>query len=148
MTPSAETRPVCSCGDTWGQHQASDEGCWGKVCLRLPVARRCQTYAPRSSTQPALVEGQAELLPGATPATPAVLALRPGSFRRTLYDAVARAGARGMTDDELERLLGRSHQSVSAARNGLTSAGHLVDSGQRRDTRYGRPATVWVIRPA
>lgn len=50
----------------------------------------------------------------------------------------------GLTDDDLERLTGRAHQSVSAARNHLVKRGYVTDSGQRRKNRYGNPAVVWL----
>lgn len=49
----------------------------------------------------------------------------------------------GCTDDELERRLHLSHQTLSAARNFLCGAGWLEDSGQRRPTRGKRDAIVW-----
>lgn len=49
----------------------------------------------------------------------------------------------GCTDDELERRLHLSHQTLSAARNFLCEAGWLEDSGQRRPTRGKRDAIVW-----
>lgn len=50
----------------------------------------------------------------------------------------------GMTDFDLEDALGRSHQSVSAARNALMMSGLVTDSGKRRPNRRGNNATVWV----
>jgi hypothetical protein len=50
----------------------------------------------------------------------------------------------GMTDFDLEDALGRSHQSVSAARNALMMAGLVTDSGKRRPNRRGNNVTVWV----
>ena len=49
----------------------------------------------------------------------------------------------GATDDELERFLGRSHQSVSGARNALVRKGYVVDSGERRKNSHGNMAIVW-----
>ena len=50
----------------------------------------------------------------------------------------------GYTDDEMEQITGRTHQSVSACRNALVHKGYLVDSGQRRPTRSGNQANVYV----
>lgn len=50
----------------------------------------------------------------------------------------------GHTDDELEELTGRTHQSVSATRNTLMRKGYVIDSGLRRKTRSGNPAIVYV----
>lgn len=49
-----------------------------------------------------------------------------------------------MTDDELVGWFpGRSPGSVIKRRGELARAGFLVDSGERRPTRYGRDAIVW-----
>jgi len=50
----------------------------------------------------------------------------------------------GLTDDEIERKTGWSHQSASAARNALMRRGLLKDSGKRRNNRRGLPCIVWV----
>lgn len=50
-----------------------------------------------------------------------------------------------LTDDDLEIITGWSHQTVSARRRELVLAGKVVDSGDRKPTRSGRAATVWVI---
>lgn len=50
----------------------------------------------------------------------------------------------GFTDDELEIRMSRTHQSVSATRNTLMRKGYIVDSGDRRPTRSGNPAIVYV----
>lgn len=55
-------------------------------------------------------------------------------------------GQDGATDDEMERALGMPHQTVSARRNGLASRDMVLDSGERRLTRSGRRAIVWVAR--
>lgn len=55
-----------------------------------------------------------------------------------------RYGGDGFTDDEMEQIMGRTHQSVSATRNTLMRKGYLVDSGVRRRTRSGNDAIVYV----
>lgn len=55
------------------------------------------------------------------------------------------SGGYGKTCDELEVILGLPHQSVSARITDLQSAGAIVDSGQRRPTRSGRAARVYVL---
>lgn len=77
---------------------------------------------------------------------------RSGSFKADLL-ALIRSRPQGATDDELEQLTGRSHQSVSAARNSLMHDGHIVGqmrAGQpvRRSTRYANQAQVWVAAAA
>jgi hypothetical protein len=67
-----------------------------------------------------------------------------GSLRKKVYDAILDSGSNGLTDDEIETFLARSHQSASGARNTLMNDGWVVDSGQRRETRYGNPAIAWI----
>ena len=50
----------------------------------------------------------------------------------------------GWTDDELEQALNRSHQSVSASRNTLMRRGYVAATDERRNTRWGNPAVVYV----
>ena len=56
--------------------------------------------------------------------------------------------APGYTDQQLEKRLGASHQTVSSARNWLVGEGWLEDSGQRRKNPSGRMAAVWQLTPA
>ena len=51
--------------------------------------------------------------------------------------------SKGMTADEISMLLEYPAQSVSARINGLHKDGWIVDTGLRRNTRYGRKAIVW-----
>jgi len=62
------------------------------------------------------------------------------------FDEIAvvyRNGGVGLTVDQIEQILQRSHQSVSARVNGLRDKGWVVDSGFTRKTRSGRKAIVW-----
>lgn len=61
-----------------------------------------------------------------------------------LLDCIRKQGAHGITDDEMEQLLGLKHQTVSAQRRQLVKQGYIHDSGKTRPTRSGRRATVWV----
>lgn len=69
---------------------------------------------------------------------------RAGSQRRAIYNEVFLAGSQGLTVDELRERLNMPPTSVSARVTGLQQDGWLVDSGQRRPTRYGSDAIVWV----
>ena len=69
---------------------------------------------------------------------------RAGSQRRAIYNEVFLAGSQGLTVDELRQRLNMPPTSVSARVTGLQQDGWLVDSGQRRPTRYGSDAIVWV----
>ena len=71
-----------------------------------------------------------------------------GAGLRALFTRVLDHRATGATCDELELLLGVSHQTASATlrdlqgRRGIQRA--IVDSRARRPTRTGRPAIVWL----
>jgi len=56
---------------------------------------------------------------------------------------IAYNGGVGLTVDQIEQILKRTHQSVSARVNGLRDKGWVVDSGIKRPTRSGRKAIVW-----
>jgi len=62
---------------------------------------------------------------------------------RVVLRAIQEQG--GLTDDDLEVITGLSHQSASARRNGLVRKRLVRDSGERRLTRSGRKAVVWVL---
>ena len=75
-----------------------------------------------------------------------------GSVRRRIIDEIRAchtlgsfAVEEGLTDDQLERRLHRSHTTVSSARNWLVNAGWLTDSRFRRNTPTGREAIVWTL---
>lgn len=71
--------------------------------------------------------------------------MRAGTLQADVLQALINKSAvyGGATDDELERFLGRSHQSVSGARNALVRKGYAVDSGERRMNSHGNMAIVW-----
>lgn len=77
------------------------------------------------------------------PAAPMSALPRKGTLARQVFDLIG--SRRGLTDDELEYATGRSHQSVSSARNRLMEDGLVYDSGEVRTTRYGHDATVWKV---
>lgn len=64
---------------------------------------------------------------------------------RQVFEYIEKQGVLGATDDEIEAVLGLSHQSVSARRRDLVVSGRVESAGQRA-TRSGRPAKVWVAR--
>lgn len=67
-----------------------------------------------------------------------------GRVARRVYDEIARRGADGATDDEIEEALDLTHQTASARRRELVQLDSVVDSGRRRATRRGRSAVVWI----
>lgn len=66
-------------------------------------------------------------------------------LRALVFDAVRAAGREGATCDELEQCVHLRHQTCSARVNELRNEQRIVDSGERRLTRSGRMATVWVV---
>jgi len=97
------------------------------------------------------LDERAAFAPGSATSEAAAWPIR-GSVRRRILDECRSIGLHphlgGLTDDELERRLGRSHTTVSSARNYLVNAGWLMDSGKVRQTRQKRDATVWTLTPA
>tara|TARA_A100001035_G_scaffold233752_1_gene196582 strand:+ start:157 stop:480 length:324 start_codon:yes stop_codon:yes gene_type:complete len=69
------------------------------------------------------------------------------SLRASVLEFIYQA-PKGATDDEIEQALGMRHQTASARRRELVLIGLVMDSGERRATRSGRTATVWVRPPA
>ena len=84
----------------------------------------------------------------APPGTSDVAAARIASHTAELRDRILRfvtsRGVHGATDDEGETTLGIMAQTYTPRRGELVRQGLLVDSRERRPTRSGRPATVWV----
>lgn len=72
-----------------------------------------------------------------------------GTVRRRIIDEIrcAPESLYGLTTDELEVALRKTHTTVSSAVNYLMSIGWLRDSGYQRLTRGGRPAMVLELTP-
>lgn len=69
-------------------------------------------------------------------------------LRERVYRAIAEAGAHGLTVDEVERLLGLTHQTASARVNELMNAQRIDNRNRaRRPTRSRRAAKVWTALP-
>jgi hypothetical protein len=63
--------------------------------------------------------------------------------RALILEALSRVGR---TCDELEEVLGLSHQTCSSVVTGLRKDEKIIDSGERRPTRYDCDAIVWMLR--
>lgn len=76
----------------------------------------------------------------------AALAITPltGHHRQRVLHLL-RTYAGGLTDDEGGQHMGGDRLTFGRRRSELTKAGLVKDSGQRRPTKYGRPAIVWVL---
>lgn len=66
------------------------------------------------------------------------------TFKAKVYEAIAKAGERGMTDEECARSLLLDPNTQRPRRVKLVEEKLVVDSGQRRQTLGGRKAIVWV----
>ena len=71
-----------------------------------------------------------------------------GNMRRQVWRLINQRGEYGTTDDELEVLLGMRHQTVSARRRELELLDAIHKTPERRKTRSGRTAAVYVAGPA
>lgn len=67
-----------------------------------------------------------------------------GAFRRRILGELQVRASYGATCDELEQALSLTHQTASARLRDLALAGRVIDSHERRPTRSGRKAIVWV----
>ena len=67
-----------------------------------------------------------------------------GSLRFEVLRFIRSEGELGATCDAIECALDMRHQTASARVNELRNGGFIFDSGERRNTRSGRKATVWL----
>ena len=68
-----------------------------------------------------------------------------GSLRWRCYEALCKAGRRGLTDYELAELVGRQQNSAGKRRGELCKMGLVRDSGMRRLGPTCSPCIVWVV---
>lgn len=64
---------------------------------------------------------------------------------RAKVEAALKANPEGLTDFELERMLGGRPQTVRTRRSELVDDGVVCDTGERRPTDSGSSAIVWAI---
>lgn len=67
------------------------------------------------------------------------------AMRDKIYRMIEFAELNGFTVDEIEIETGYPHQTASARVTELLQEGLIEDSGERRLTRHGRKACVWVV---
>lgn len=65
------------------------------------------------------------------------------TLRRLTLTLFRLAGAKGMTDEELQEALDVPSNTARPRRWEAVKAGLVCDSGERRNTRSGRKAIVW-----
>ncbi len=68
-----------------------------------------------------------------------------GSVKTRILDKVINT-PRGITADELEMRLGIRSCTITAAINAMLKSGMIIDSGEKRPTRSGRMARVYLRR--
>lgn len=83
----------------------------------------------------------------AGPSKEAAKAIEPHLDRleRIVLSVIALGGDSGRTDGEIEQMAGLAGNTVRPRRVRLVEKGLVRDSGARRRTPSGRPATVWVL---
>ena len=68
-----------------------------------------------------------------------------GALRRQVYAFLRERGRTGATDEEMQDALAMSPSTQRPRRIELVQAGHVRDSGDKRKTRSGRLAMVWIV---
>ena len=68
-----------------------------------------------------------------------------GPLQQRVLRYVASCGANGTTCDQAEETLGMRHQTCSARIRELVLKDRILNSGDRRKTRSGRNAIVYVL---
>lgn len=68
-----------------------------------------------------------------------------GRYRLLALAAVAHAGSRGLTADELADALDVSRWTIQPRTSELRALGKIADSGQRRRNTTGKNAIVWTL---
>lgn len=67
-----------------------------------------------------------------------------GTKRRQVYDLIMSNMSNGLTADEIQITTGISPNTINPTIKGLADDGWIYDSGERRATRTGNMAIVWV----
>ncbi len=69
------------------------------------------------------------------------------SDRGIIFRHIKAQGERGSTDDEGEVATGIRNQTYTPRRGELVKSGMIVWNGEKRLTRSGSPARVWIVNP-
>lgn len=67
------------------------------------------------------------------------------TLRERVYQYIRSRGPLGATDDEIQVALQMEGSTERPRRVELHNAGRIINSGNKRETRSGRRAVVWVI---
>ena len=106
-------------------------------------SRRCINPAAATLAEVRITPASRRGAPETSRAAAASVAHVTGGRRLAVLEAIAAAGARGLTDDEGEWAIGWNAQAWTPRRNELARLGLVVPTGERRPTASGRSATVW-----
>lgn len=68
-----------------------------------------------------------------------------GMLEAKVLEAIKAAGSRGLVCDEAERITGLTHQCCSARFRGLEQRGLIRRTEDKRPTRSGRSAAVYLV---
>ena len=66
-----------------------------------------------------------------------------GTMRLRVYEYIIRQGLKGATDQEIQRNLNLSGDTVRPSRITLFQDGFIIDSGERRKNANGNDCIVW-----
>lgn len=128
----------------------------GLTCTHCPLGPNHKVHAPTVVRPMAMQTLPSTGLdhPPTSHAAASKAQARYGTVRHMVLSAIEnRPAGYGATDDELEGITGRSHQSLSACRNSLMHDGLIepltVDGEQvKRLTRHGNLAIAWCTTEA
>jgi len=69
-----------------------------------------------------------------------------GRLRLQVYELLCEYASTGLTDHQQQEILQMNPSTQRPRRIELVDAGLVIDSGRRRPSPSGRPATVWIIK--
>lgn len=132
----------CTRGNTMGTHCIEHwYSAQGKKCPDMPAPRATMTM-----TRPALDRNTVAVGSRQTSWLAAERAFpKSGTQRARIWELIKEHA--GLTADQVNELTGISPNSINPAVNSLAKDGWLLDSGERRPTRSGCDAIVWVVAP-
>jgi hypothetical protein len=65
-------------------------------------------------------------------------------LRAVVFSRILHSGEVGMTCDQVEEAMNGRHQTISARIRELVNEGRIIDTGERRPTRSGRQARIYI----
>lgn len=99
---------------------------------------------PKSIDSPMFPPAARSAPPGTSDVAARMIAPHVGTLRARILAFIEAQGPAGATDDEGELALGIKPQTYTPRRGELAALGWIRDTGRRRNTASGRPASVWI----